>query len=151
MNLRSIKADEFSILFEIHRCVFHSHIEKIWGWDERWQRENFAAECAAAATSVIEVDGRIAGYIQLRESESEIYVQNIAISPAFQGKGIGSQLLGNLQSKAQARMVPVCLGVFQTNRLAQNLYERLGFRVVGETRTHVEMRWEPSQLEECKL
>jgi len=141
MNLRPANTEDLAPLFAIHRCVFRSHIEKLWGWDEEWQWQNFTSECASAATCVIEVDDLIAGYIQVLDRESQIYLQNIAIAPAFQGKGIGTMLLKGLQSKATARKVPVHLGVFRTNTPAQGLYKRLGFRNIGETPAHIEMSW----------
>ncbi|WWL46146.1 N-acetyltransferase [Pseudomonas parakoreensis] len=73
--------------------------------------------------------------------EDRIHVQNIAISQAYQGKGIGSRILRNLQLQAAARKVPLQLGAFRTNTLAQKLYERLGFRRTGATDTHIEMSW----------
>nr|WP_312987063.1 N-acetyltransferase [Comamonas koreensis] len=141
MNIRPATAGDQAVLFEVHRSVFRAHIEKLWGWDEGWQRENFYAEFASSATSVIDVDGCIGGYIQIKDEHDRIYVQNIAISEELQGRGIGTQLLKGLQSNAAARKVPLQLGVFRTNTTAQRLYERLGFHQVGETHTHVEMSW----------
>jgi len=146
MNIRPATTGDLAVLFEVHRSVFRSHIEKLWGWDEDWQGENFASEFTAAATSVIEDDGHIAGYIQILDEDARIYVQNIAISEVFQGKGIGTQLLKGLQSDAAARKVPLQLGVFRTNTPAQRLYERLGFHKVGETHTHIEMSWAAPNL-----
>lgn len=140
-NLRPANAEDLAPLFTLHRSVFRSHIEQLWGWDEDWQYSNFRSECASAATSVIEVDGQIAGYIQVLDRGSHIDVQNIAIAPAFQCQGMGTMLLKDLQSQATARKRPIHLGVFKTNTAAQRLYERLGFRQVGETRTHIEMTW----------
>lgn len=145
MNMRPATAGDQPVLFEVHRSVFRAHIEALWGWDEVWQRENFAAEFASAATSILEEDGRIAGYIQTVDKHDRIYVQNIAISEEYQGKGIGTRLLKGLQSNAAARKVPLQLGVFRTNAPAQRLYERLGFQHVGETPTHVEMSWAASK------
>jgi ribosomal protein S18 acetylase RimI-like enzyme len=141
MNLRPAKTEDLALLFAIHRSVFRSHIEKLWGWDEDWQCENFLSECTTVATTVIEVDEQIAGYIQVLDRERQIYVQNIAIGPAFQNTGIGTMLLKDLQSRATARKVPIHLGVFRTNTPAQRLYKRLGFCNVGETRTHIELSW----------
>lgn len=146
MNLRAANTEDLALLFAIHRSVFRSHIETIWGWDEDWQLQNFASECATAATCVIEVDDRIAGYLQVLDRGSPIYVQNIAIAPAFQGKGVGTMILKGLQSKAAARKLPIHLGVFRTNTPAQRLYERLGFRKIGETPTHIQMAWDDLHL-----
>ena len=42
MDIRPVEGGEEATLFEIHRAVFYSHIEQIWGWDEDWQKANFA-------------------------------------------------------------------------------------------------------------
>jgi len=141
MKMRAANSGDLAVLFELHRSVFRRHIEALWGWEEGWQRENFAAEFAGARTCVIEVDGRIAGYLQTKDEVGRIYVQNIAIAAEFQGRGMGSRLLRRLQSDAAVRKVPLQLGVFRTNEPAQRLYQRLGFHPVGETATHIEMSW----------
>lgn len=141
MNLRPADHSDLPTLFAIHRSVFRAHIEQLWGWDDAWQRQNFAAECAAAVTSVVEVGGQTIGYLQVAEQHSHIHVQNIALSADHQGQGIGSQLLRELQSQAAARHLPLRLGAFRTNTAALRLYQRLGFRQTGETRTHTEMEW----------
>ena len=141
MTVRPATDSDLTALFDLHRAVLREHIEKIWGWNESWQRANFAAEFACAATSVIEQDGGIVGYVQILDKEDRIHIQNIAISPEYQGKGIGSRILKNLQLEAAARQVPLQLGAFRTNTLAQKLYERLGFRQTGATETHIEMSW----------
>jgi ribosomal protein S18 acetylase RimI-like enzyme len=141
MDLRPVADGEEAELFEIHRAVFRSHIEQLWGWDERWQRSNFAAELASSTTSVIRMDALIVGYVQFRDEVNRIYVQNIALLPDFQCKGIGTRLMNELQTKAAARGVPLELGVFRTNAPARRFYERLGFERTRDTETHTEMSW----------
>jgi ribosomal protein S18 acetylase RimI-like enzyme len=141
MKLRPADVSDIPRLFGIHRAVFRAHIEQLWGWDEAWQRHNFATECAAAITSVVEVDGQTIGYLQILERDSHLNVQNIALSANHQGQGIGSRLLKDLQSQPAARRLPLRLGAFRSNAAALSLYQRLGFRQTGETRTHTEMEW----------
>ncbi|WDR35083.1 GNAT family N-acetyltransferase [Pseudomonas serboccidentalis] len=144
MTVRPATDSDRTTLFNLHRAVFYDHIEKIWGWEENWQRSNFAAEFACTVTSVIEFNGQMVGYVQVLDKEDRIHVQNIAVSPKFQGKGIGTRILKELQLQASARHVPLQLGVFRTNALARKLYESLGFRQTGETTTHIEMAWTAS-------
>lgn len=59
----------------------------------------------------------------------------IQLLPEFQGHGIGTALLQRELRFADARGLPVRLQVLRENR-ARTLYERLGFRVCGETDTH---------------
>lgn len=141
MKLRPATDSDRALLFELHREAFKDHIEKIWGWDENWQRANFAKEFTYAATSVIEIEDKIGGYVQTADEPHRIYVLNIAVSRAFQGQGIGTQILRDLQRKATARNIPIELAVFRTNALALKLYKRLGFRQTGETDTHTKMYW----------
>ncbi|WP_273808377.1 MULTISPECIES: GNAT family N-acetyltransferase [unclassified Pseudomonas] len=141
MNVRQATTGDQPALFDIHRSVFRCHIEKLWGWNEAWQRQNFSSECENADTSVVEEDGVIAGYTQVLDEDDQVYIQNIALSEAFQGRGIGTELLRQLQSHASARKVPLMLSVFRTNPSARRLYERLGFLRIGESETHIEMCW----------
>jgi ribosomal protein S18 acetylase RimI-like enzyme len=60
--------------------------------------------------------------------------------PAYQGRGIGTTLIRRLQQRARKEGVPVTLQVFKVNP-ARALYERLGFKVTGETDTHCRMKW----------
>lgn len=141
MDVRPAANSEEADLFEIHRTVFRSHIEQIWDWDERWQRSNFATELASSTTSAIRIDALIVGYVQFRDEGNRIYVQNIALLPDFQSKGIGTRLIKELQAQAAARGVPLELGVFRSNAPARRFYERLGFERACDTETHTEMSW----------
>jgi ribosomal protein S18 acetylase RimI-like enzyme len=141
MDVRLATDDDHSALFEIHKEVFEEHIEQIWSWDEAWQRANFAAELNSTVTSVIEINGRVGGYIQVRDEEDRIYLQNIALSSAFQGKGFGGKLVEDIQNKAKSRGVSLELAVFRTNSRARRFYECCGFRIVGKTDEFVEMSW----------
>ena len=62
----------------------------------------------------------------------EFYVDSLAVPPAYQGRGIATQLLRAVQRKACALQLPVGLLVDTGNPAAERLYRRLGFRPVGE-------------------
>jgi len=132
---------EEAALFEIHRTVFYSHIEQIWGWDEDWQKANFARELESSTTSVVLINGLIVGYMQLCDDGRGIYLQTIALIANYQRKGIGTRLVKQLQTQAAAKGVPLELGVFRTNTSARQFYERLGFGKTYNTETHIQMSW----------
>ena len=55
------------------------------------------------------------------------------------------KLIQALCDEADGRGIPVELQVIKVNP-AWRLYERLGFVVIGETETHVLMRWLPESV-----
>ncbi len=59
----------------------------------------------------------------------------IVIAPAFQNRGIGTQLMHDVIARGK----PVQLGVLFENHRARALYERLGFLEIGRTDTHYQM------------
>ena len=68
--------------------------------------------------------GEPVGFMSLIDS----FLAGLFISPAYQGKGLGTRLLG-LAKKIQPNME---LTVYAANSRAIALYERHGFRVVAE-------------------
>ena len=63
--------------------------------------------------------------------ENSLLLDALAVDPAYQDMGIGSQLITLTQQKAQAHNFDaVSLIMFADNRSAYRLYERNGFRVV---------------------
>lgn len=58
------------------------------------------------------------------------HITNIAVSPAYQGRGMGTYLMKAMMAVAVAhKMTSMSLEVRIENRGAQHLYRRLGFEV----------------------
>lgn len=61
----------------------------------------------------------------------EYYLANLAVFPAFQGRGVGSSLLAHAEHKARGTGLKKCSLIVDTeNPAARRLYERFGYRVV---------------------
>lgn len=65
---------------------------------------------------------------------NEWYLDSIAVSPAFQGKGVGTKLLDSLPEVA-SKSGNTCIGlsVDFANPLAEKLYRRVGYQKVATT------------------
>jgi ribosomal protein S18 acetylase RimI-like enzyme len=107
---------------------------------EAFLEQQFAAQSAHyarvhgdAAYSVVLVDGAPAGRLIVASdaSDDEVQVVDVALLPAFRGRGVGRRLLEPVLAAAQATGRPVGIHVERTNA-ARRLYERLGFVVVGD-------------------
>ena len=79
------------------------------------------------------LDGVLAGLVETIDEGDGLLVENLAVSPAFQRRGLGAQLM------AHAKAVALSLGherirLFTNKRFTENviLYRRLGYDVDGE-------------------
>ncbi|MBA4185763.1 MAG: GNAT family N-acetyltransferase [Acidobacteria bacterium] len=136
IDFRQILPDDFEFLWRLHNAALKIYVEKTWGWNEDWQRANFKNTFNPSNGEIIVACGADAGFLRIIEKETETLLASIRLSPEFQNKGIGTQIIKNLLAESEK---PVKLQVLKVNP-ARALYERLGFEVVGETDTHFLMK-----------
>ena len=93
-----------------------------------------------ASFQVIEVDGKAAGRLYVRQDEADVNIIDIALLPEYRAIGIGSVLIEGLQSQAAGGGKTVSIYVEKFNR-ARELYRRLGFGMVRDEGVYLLMRW----------
>jgi len=85
-----------------------------------------------AANFVLQVDDQIVGYCFGQNVAGEATLLNIAIDPAFQGKGYGKLLLeGFIDQLAALNAEEIWLEVRAGNTRASQLYEAIGFNEIN--------------------
>ncbi len=81
---------------------------------------------------VMEWEGQVIGYGGMWTIIDEAHITNIAIRPQFRGKRLGERLLLELQTLACFYgAVKMTLEVRVSNKIAQRLYEKMGFSAAG--------------------
>jgi GNAT superfamily N-acetyltransferase len=97
--------------------------------------QDYAERIAAADAFVLEDEGEIAGLLILEADGDRLTVDNVAIEPSRQGKGLGRRLLAYAEERARERGVPE-LRIYTHQKMTENieLYTRLGY-VEYERRT----------------
>jgi ribosomal protein S18 acetylase RimI-like enzyme len=91
---------------------------------------------AAGQTSVAVVEGEIAGVIVLIPGDDHLLIENVAVAPAMQGRGLGRELMAFAERRAaelDLRELRLYTNQLMTENLA--LYPALGYT---ETRRRVE-------------
>jgi ribosomal-protein-alanine N-acetyltransferase len=113
--LRKAAISDAPTLEEIERESFsHPH------WD--------AASLLRYECTVAELDGRVVGFIIVRETFApEHEILNLAVGRGFRGRGIASALLEHQLRKGGTHF----LEVRESNTIAQSLYRKYGFVEVG--------------------
>jgi len=137
--LRVATPADVDLLYAIHSMAMRSYVIATWGnWDDAWQTAYFS-DHFPPDRQVIEVGGEAAGFLDLERRDDCYFVANVELSPQHQRHGTGTALLGQVIERAASEGLPVALQVLKVNP-ARRLYERLGFRLTGETDTHFLMR-----------
>lgn len=74
-------------------------------------------------------DGSIAAVLELIERLDHLWIDNVAVDPAWQGRGLGRRLLTFADAEARRRDLPE-LGLLTNERYTANIamYERYGYR-----------------------
>jgi ribosomal-protein-alanine N-acetyltransferase len=103
-----------------------------------WTRGNFGDSLRAGyECRVLRIGAVLTGYFVLMVGAGEAHLLNLSIAAARQRVGHGSRLLGEAMTLARQRGArSLFLEVRPSNRGAQALYTRFGFRKAGVRRAY---------------
>ena len=116
------------------------HLRKVLSIEARvyprpWSASLFLAELSQRGTRtylVARAAGEVVGYAGMMFMGREAHVTNIAVDPDLHGLKVGSRLLWTLSTEAIARGADtISLEVRVSNKVAQSMYEKFGFSIVG--------------------
>jgi ribosomal-protein-alanine N-acetyltransferase len=103
-------------------------------YEHPWTRGNFSDSLRSGyQAQVLVADETLLGYFVAMEGVDEVHVLNITVSPDYQSQGWGRILLEAIALWARGRSAQwLWLEVRVSNQRAQRIYERQGYRRVGE-------------------
>jgi GNAT superfamily N-acetyltransferase len=141
-TFRAAERDDEDFLFALHRDAMRTYVDATWGWNEEWQRANFAATYAPARQAVIVHRGTVlhdVGRISLTRHWRKIFLRDIELMGAERNHGVGTAIINAVLTLAQQSDRYVELRVLRCNP-ARRLYARLGFRVIDDDGARLRMR-----------
>lgn len=133
MNISLRAACDHDVVFarSLYFDTMREIINRLFGWDQHREQENFARFFKLEEVRIITVDDQDVGWIQEQISERSINLGSFYVLPAMQGRGIGTYVLRILLEQAASESKTVTLAVAKINP-ARLLYEKLGFRTTHE-------------------
>lgn len=81
---------------------------------------------------ILEIDNKIIGTSWITSDYRRLYLHHFAISPEYQGKGYSKPLLEKTLKYAKEQGMQIKLEVHNTNKKAIKLYEKFGFKYLGD-------------------
>ena len=152
--LRPATDDDQEFLYTVYSRTRLDEVAQF-GWDEAQEqaflRMQFTArghaykmQFPAADHSIILFGETPVGRLIVNRTDEYLSLTDIAILPQYQKKGIATKLIKQLQVEAGIDR-PLVLRVDKTNIAAKALYDKLEFKVIGETEILYSMKWIPTR------
>jgi ribosomal protein S18 acetylase RimI-like enzyme len=152
VELRPAAAADDAFLFEVYAAARREPLAPL-GWDRAtadaflrtqyeaeqrdWRHHHAGAEC-----HVVLRDGEPVGRLYLARGDHELRILDITLLPRWQGRGIGTALVGELLDEARRTRRTVRAHVERSSP-AVRLYRRLGFLHAATRGTSLLMEWTP--------
>ena len=142
VTLRRATPEDVDWLDEFYERLMRPYVELTHTWDEKRFREIYNTE----TISIICLDGEDIGLLKVEKRIDHIYLGDIQLKEAFQGKGIGTSLIRDVIEKSKAHGLPLRMRVLKVNPVLK-LYKRLGFARVKEFKYIYELEWSVQTVE----
>jgi ribosomal protein S18 acetylase RimI-like enzyme len=112
-TLRPVTEDDYAWLWQLKQRTMRAYVEQTWGtWDEGVQDIFFRQGFFPEKLRIIQAGGRDAGLLEVEQNSHEIFLLRIEIAPEFQGRGLGSAVIGDLAAAARAaRVLSSCAAI----------------------------------------
>ena len=140
---------EFDYIFSlIQKARINSEKQKVYQWDDTYPtKELVMKDIVNGDTYLVYRDGKKVGFFVINEvcehndptrikwlnDGKFIFLHRFCIDPDYQQAGLGSEVLAKIESDAQQNGAKsVKLDVFSTNAHAIYIYEKSGYKKMGE-------------------
>ena len=132
ITLRTAAPADAAAIRDLTRAAYAKWVPLI-GREPKPMGADYEAAVRNHRFDLLYVDGELAALIETIDEGDHLLIENVAVSPVRQGRGLGTRLM------AQAEAIARALGyrrlrLYTNQRFAENitLYRRLGYRIDGE-------------------
>jgi ribosomal protein S18 acetylase RimI-like enzyme len=143
IRLRRARAADRGFIRSLYLVNARAHLSVLGPVDEEALRARFERTYRQYQASIICAGPQEIGWLQVRNAKDPIHIGQLHLIESHRNCGIGGRLIADILARAKESARPVELNVIRGNP-AIHLYQRLGFRLVGEDPEKLHMRWDPS-------
>jgi ribosomal protein S18 acetylase RimI-like enzyme len=130
LSYRPAAAEQYDGFFQLMAAESKDYLDstlQLMGAD--WDRFAQLFHTVGQVFGIYSEDG-CAGFYWVEVRDAVLHLHGLILSPEFQGKGIGKQVLADLEAKYQGDVEAIELGVHRSNQRALTLYQQAGFETV---------------------
>ncbi len=127
LPMRTAKPHEAGAIRPVVRAAYARWVPVI-GREPRPMEADYEAAVRAHRFDLIEADGQIVALIETEPRAGHFWIENIAVLPRWQGKGLGKRLLAHAEDLARAAGVSE-MRLLTNGKMAANraLYVSVGY------------------------
>jgi GNAT superfamily N-acetyltransferase len=131
-ELRRATAEDAPAVRELTRAAYAKWVPVI-GREPKPMTADYAEAVRRHRIDLLHADGELAALVETVPRADHLLVENVAVAPAFQGRGFGRDLLAHVERLA-ASLGYGEVRLYTNQRFAENvrLYLRLGYRIDRE-------------------
>lgn len=123
---------DHAAIYQLYQSAMKAHVERIWGWDESWQRNDFDCAFDTSTSYVVETGMQFCGYFQLQFAAQADYLRKLILTAPMRSRGLGRRLLANIVATSHRSDKQLTLRVFRVNTDALRFYLSNGWRIAAE-------------------
>ncbi len=127
MNIRPAARPDFDRVRDCARQAYALYVPRM-GKEPAPMVADFEAQIGAGKLHVVELEGEVAGFVVFYPRGDHLHVENVAVLPSAQGKGVGKALLGFAEDQARRLGLPA-VELYTNVKMVENqaFYPALGY------------------------
>ena len=132
LELRRAGAGDAAVIRDLTREAYAKWVPLI-GREPKPMTANYDEAVQRHIVDMLYLDGELAGLIELIPAPDHMLIENLAVSPAFQGRGLGQYLLSHAEALTAARGHDV-IRLYTNKRFEANVvfYLKRGYQLDRE-------------------
>ena len=132
MDLRLATLADAAAIRELTRTAYAKWVPLI-GREPKPMTANYDEAVTRHRFDLLHIDGTLAALIETIREPDHLLVENVAVSPAFQGRGLGRKLMAHAETLARELGLDT-IRLYTNQRFVENieLYRKLGYVIDRE-------------------
>ncbi|WP_260811260.1 GNAT family N-acetyltransferase [Vibrio splendidus] len=134
IQFKLVPSSEFEALFDCVKQGIFTHVDKVFGWDDDFQRQRLIKDYHPSWFHWIYHKSEKVGLVCFKPYDNAYHVHLLIIFPQYQAQSLGKKVMSLIHEKAhQEQRNHVTLSSFRSNTRTISFYQSLGYQVVDDS------------------